>query len=197
MNPVYYHLYPGSLNPCSMAKTASELARETWLCVGCASPRPETTVIDVSLQDIEPTGVLNFVIGHGVPLIRRDFLLSFGKDMVDRDLYIGRVFGRNGKELTDWATFRARQQVIIRGAKNVSYRKCAQCGRTVYFAMGHRYLCPLPAKVGALSESDLFGLVISEYLFTEALQGCTKWAGVQCDRLPVLETPKDNLPIHL
>ena len=192
-----YHLYPGSLNPCSMTKAASALARATWLCVGCSSPRPESTAIDVYLQDNEPTGVLNFVNGHGVPLIRRDLLLSFGEEVVNRDLHVGQVFGPDERELSAWATFRARQRVIIRGSKNVSCRKCRRCGRIVYFATGPRYLCPSPPKADVLSESDLFGLVMPESLFTEAQHDRSRLVGVQCDRLPMVEIPRDGLPILL
>lgn len=197
MKTFYYHVYPGSLNPCSMTKTASAHARETWLCVGCSTPRPEVMAIDVYLQDSEPTGVLNFVNGHGVPLIRRDVLLSFGEDIVRRDLHVGRVFDRNKKLIADWSTFRARQKLIVRGSKNVSYRRCLQCGRPVYFAMGSRYLCPLPEKAEVLSESDLFGLVIPEALFVEIEHDFSRMVGVQCDRLSVLAAPKDGLAVLL
>ena len=180
-----------------MTKAASVVAQRTWLCAGCSTPRPETTAINVYLQDEEPSGTINFVNGHGISVIRRDILLSFGEIVIARDLYVGRVFNKDNREIAGWATFRAKQKVIIRGTKNVSCRKCAECGRIVYFANGPRYLCPAPQKLTVLSESDLFGMVIPEVLFKATQQNKAHWLGAQCDRISVLETPNDGLPVML
>lgn len=180
-----------------MSESTSDFARKNWLCTGCRSPRPKMTTIDVHLQDIEPTGDINVVFGFGIPLIRKEIIMEFDQKFIKRDLYIGRVFNRDDKELTDWVTFRARQRLIIRGSKHAGTRKCEQCGRILYFAMGSRYLCPSPENVEVLSESDLCGLIIPEQIYNNTLKNFRKLKKVQCDRLPVLVKPKDGLPINL
>lgn len=188
------HLYPATMEPCSMVKTAYVEARQSWLCTGCGYPRPDDQAIDVSLQDSEPKGSLNFVNGCGVPLARKALLLSLGQEVISRDLYIGRVFGKNGSLLTDWVTYRGKNRLIIRGTRNVSFRRCADCGRPVYFAMGNRYLCPPPAE-GCLYESDLMGLIVPAGLIERL--AIAQWPSIAIDELPVMESPKDGLPIVL
>jgi hypothetical protein len=104
------------------------------------------------------------------------FLDALGTDLIQRDLYLGRVYGPDGQELREWATLRGKHRLTVRGTKNVSYRRCAQCGRDVYFAMGKKYLYPGPPPDIAIFESDLCGLVLTEETFLRA--GVETWRGL-------------------
>lgn len=119
-------------------------------------------------------------------------MLSLSKDAVQRDLYLGNVFGPNGNVLDDWVTFRGRHRVIVRGSKNVSYRKCNVCGRHVYFAMGSRYLFPQPTSDASIQESDLFGLVVTPQVMARVT--VSRWPNLGVEELKVAENPKDALP---
>ena len=194
MSTPFIHLYPATIEPCSMVKTVYAEARQSWLCTGCSYPRPDVREIDVTIQDAVPRGSMNFVNGCGVPLARKDLLLSLGQEVIARDLYIGRVFGKSGDILPDWITYRGRNRLVVRGTRNVTFRRCADCGRPVYFAMGNRYLCPPPVE-DSLYESDLTGLIVPASLIERV--PVAQWPGISEDELPVIESPKDGLPVAL
>jgi hypothetical protein len=189
----FYHLHSTGIEPCSMTKDAYERARATWLCPGCAAPKPGTAAVDVHIQEKAPSEKpLSFANGCGVPLANREFLLSLGTDVVQRDLYLGKVFGPRGNVLDDWVTFRGRRRVIVRGSKNVSHRQCNVCARHVYFAMGSRYLFPPPGSDASIHESDLFGLVVTPELAARVT--VNRWPKLGVEELKVVEKPKDALP---
>lgn len=188
----FYHFHSTGTDPCSMAKDAYERARATWLCVGCTAPKPGTKAVDVHIQEKMPAEPsLTFVNGCGVPIANREFLMSLGIDLVQQDLYLGKVFGPTGDVFTNLVTFRGRRQIIVRGSKNVSYRQCDVCGRSVYFAMGNRYLYPQPAADVSIFESDLFGLVVA----SEAMERIkiNQWRKLGVEELKVTEKPQDGL----
>lgn len=188
----YLHLQSKTMNPCSLEKRAYAEATGTWLCSGCARPKPGVDRVDAHIQDDEPEGPLNFVNGCGLPLARVSFLLTLGEERVKRDLNLGQVFGPNRSQMPDWATFRGRQRLIVRGSKHVSHRVCPDCGRDVYFAMGTRYLYPAPPRDVEIFESDLFGLILPESVATDLDIGEIR--GVTRERLKVLQEPRDSLP---
>lgn len=176
-----------------MSKTASEAARHDWLCHGCNFAKPGYGPIDVTIQNPGPEDApLNFVYGFGVPIAKRTFLESFGDEVLGRDLLFGRVFVEGGSELADWVSFRGQHSLIIRGSKNVSYRKCPECRRNVYFAMGATYLFPTPPSGCEMFDSDLSGLVVSQRLFN--LLKLNQWPKLVIEKLPVLGVPNDGLP---
>lgn len=188
----YIHLQSKTMNPCFLTKEAYIDATNTWLCTGCIRPKPEVTSLDVRIQDIAPEGPLNFVNGCGLPLVHMSVLSALGEERIKRDLYLGRVFGPDASRLGDWATFRGKRRVIIRGSEHVSHRVCSDCGRDVYFAMGTRYLYPLPPRDAEIFESHLFGLVLSESV--AATTGMAQLGKVTRERLKVLCQPHDGLP---
>jgi len=190
---VYYiHFKSKTMNPCFLTDDAYREATSTWLCRGCVRPKHDTQRIDAHIQDREPEGPLNLVSGCGLPLAQKSFLFAFGQERIQRDLYLGQVFGPDGSRLDDWVTFRGKQRLIVRGTKNVSHRVCADCGRDVYFAMGTRYLYPAPPSDVELFESDLFGLIVLESVVSEL--EIPRHARVVRERLRVLKEPKDGLP---
>lgn len=190
---LYYHLHTNTMNPCSMSKSEAEIAKRTWLCLGCNYPKPVIGSVDVTIQHSVPKdGPLNFVYGFGIPISKRNFFDSFGMEVVTRDLLLGRVIAEDVGQLDDWMTVRGKHSLIIRGTKYVSHRRCHECGRNVYFAMGSRYLFPHPPIEHEIFESDLSGFIVSQRLFD--LLDLKKWPKLVFDTLPVLDTPKDALP---
>jgi len=188
---MYYHLQSATLSPCSLTDAGYTVACETWLCPGCCAPLPGTNALDVQLDHTPHDGPLNFVNGCGVPVALWTFLDAIGKEVVQHELMLGRVYGPDGTTLQEWATFRGKQRLIIRGTNNVSHRRCSDCGRHVYFAMGRRYLFPEPPDGVEIFESDLFGLVLSQHLYSQIEM--SKWTNISVDELPVLKAPNDSL----
>jgi hypothetical protein len=188
----FYKLSSTTMNPCTMVKSGYEQARKTWLCTGCAFPRPDTKVVDAAIQEKEPDNVaLNFIGGCGLGIVRKDFLLALGEDTVREHLHLGSVGGPDGRLLEDWVTFVGRHRIIVRGSKNAGVRLCSECGRTVYFAIGQLYLYPKPPYGVSIFDAGNGGLVV-----TGELVGRVKlnsWRKLDCTRLPVLEAPRDGL----
>jgi len=160
-NDTYYHVYSATMDGCDLTKEADAMAKESWLCTGCNSPKPGVGAIDVMIRAAPGTESLNAAIGWGIPIASRACLHAFGDDLVQRELFIGRVLDQHGKEYIDWATFRGRHRVIVRGTKHACTRKCPECGRDIYFAMDKKYLYPAPSPDVSLFESDMCGLVLS------------------------------------
>ena len=188
----FVHLYPTGMSPCTLEKSAYAEAIETWLCTGCGTPKPSIGRIDVQIQESQPDDVpLTFVNGCGVVIARRDFVAVLGSERVQADLMLGTVRGPSGKAMSDWVTARGRRRLIVRGSKNVSYRRCGSCGRHVYFAMGVRYLFPAPTVGVSIHESDLYGLVVTP----DVLDGVSlaRWPKLGVEKLMVLSRSKDSL----
>lgn len=188
----YYHLYSATMDPCSMVNDEYEKARLTWLCVGCMTPKNIAVPIDAQIEEKLPADPpLNFINGCGLGLVRASFLAALGPAVISRDLLIGRLLGPDGALVDDWVTFRGRYRVLVRGSKNISYRRCTDCGRHVYFAMGKRYLYPQPPDDAEVFESDLLGLVVRGDVFSRL--ALATWPKIQLDKLGVPTAPKDSL----
>jgi len=192
MSEFYIHFKSKTMNPCTLQKDAYKVAQKTWLCGGCCSPRPGAYAIDVQIQERKPEGPLNFLGGCSLSMAEVSFLMRFGCERVDRDLFLGRVFGPDGEEIVEWVTFRARYGLIIRGTKHAGYRRCERCGRGLYFAMGKQYLCSQPRKDVELFEGGISSLIVPGWLAVEC--DMINAVGVTVDRLEVVEHPLDGLP---
>ena len=121
----------------------------------------------------------------------KPFLDRLPADAVKTDLFLGPIYGPNGKLLQDWVTYRGRKRLIIRGNMNVTCRKCPECYRDLYFAMGDKYLYPAPRGDAVLYESDRCGLIVRLELFETLDLG--KWRKISIHRLKVLDEPNDGL----
>ena len=175
---------------CELTDEARGEATSTWLCIGCRSPKPGVTSVDVHLQ-VPPAGeVLTAVLGYGVPIAHTSLLAKLEKE-VRECLYLGSVYGPRGDRLKEWATFRGQHRLIIRGSEHVAYRKCPECGRSLYFAMGPYYLYPPPPQGVALYESHLRGLVMSEEMFRKS--ELDESQGIWIDELTIFNSPPDGL----
>ena len=189
----YHHIYSQTMDPFDIVNQSYEEATRTWLCNGCKEPKPGVAEVDVVLDNPRITKVpLNIVNGCGVPVARKDFLFSFGEDLVRRDLYLGRVFDPDRKEITELVTFRGKFRLLVRGQKRVSHRICPECGRTRCSSMiGGRYVFPHPPEGVSLFESQLWGLVMPEEVFRRI--DLSQWRKVTHEVLQVPPSPPDGL----
>jgi hypothetical protein len=189
---LFFHLFSKTMRPCYETKAGHAEAMRTILCRGCGYPKAGVKAVDVLLQGHSPRDKpLNLLFASGVGLIHRELLDLIGKDVVNRDLYLGQVTDNRGKVLVDWATFRARKKVVVRGSKEAEYRRCPDCGRILYHAAGTRYLFPAPPEGSTVFESDLSGLVVPAAIYERVSQ--KRWRRLGVDELPVLEEPIDGL----
>jgi hypothetical protein len=186
----YYHLASATMSPSSPTAEAYAQARRSWLCEGCALPRPGTGAIDVHL-DADPEDVpLSFVSGIGVGIVRRDLLEALGHEAVAGGLWLGEVFGPDGVRAPKYASFRGKRMVIIRGKAGSSHRLCGSCGRHLYFPLGKRHLVGPVAAPFDIAESQFNQLVVSERVHA-GVSG-KRWRKLTIDRLPVVDGASDG-----
>ncbi len=182
------------MRPCFETKESHAAALGVTICAGCLYPKPGVTTFDVRLQDRAPRDKpLNFVYGYAVGLMHRELLDLIGMQVVQRDLYIGRVTGARGDQLADWVTFRGRRQVIIRGSKDATYRVCPECDRVVYFASGKQYLYPAPPADAMVFGTQHAGLIVGQEVQDRV--AAKKWRRLGVEKLPVLDEPLDGLGV--
>jgi hypothetical protein len=189
---IFFRLSSAAMDSCSLRRDAYEKAAKDWLCLGCASPKPGLGAIDATIDEVEPEVMpLNFLFGCGLGIARADFLFSFGETTVQRDLHIGQVFNENGKLLDEWVTFNGKHRIFIRGTHHAQYRRCLECGKGVYFALGRHYLSPAPPASVDIFDEGNGGLVISEQLI--GFLTLNKWRKLKCEKLEILGAPLDGL----
>jgi len=133
----------------------------------------------------------------GVPLVHRDLLSLLGDRDIERDLYIGRVFGRGGTLLNDWVTARGRRNLILRGSQEAVYRICRNCSRVFYFSRNNYYLHPAPPNDTAIFESNLCGLVVAREIGERVIaeKHARKWRRLAIEPLFLLDPPPDGFGV--
>ncbi len=193
MNPIsnYYLLHINTLDGCSMDTSFSKLIDQNWLCEDCRFPLPKTQSTDVVLECKGPSNrsPFNLVVGYWIRLVKKDFLLQWDKKLIERDLFIGKVFLENNKLLDNWVTCRGKNRLILRGSKNVSYRRCKLCNFSIYFSQPPYYLYPSPPPGIDIFESHMSTLIVTEPLVEKIDR---KKFRLSITKLPVLDTPKDG-----
>jgi hypothetical protein len=126
-------------------------------------------------------------------MVARQDVVDLFPEHILPQLHLGTLLDEAGRVIPEFATVRAAQEVIIRGSTNVSYRKCSECERPIYYAGGKRYLCPSPTNDQLVLGSDLSGLVFPEKVFAE--MGLKYPSSlVLVEKLPVVNPPDDGLP---
>mgnify|MGYP001449074007 CR=1 FL=1 len=195
--PVFYELSPSSMNACNLTPQAKAKAQQSWLCPGCVSPKPGVGPVDVQIQQSRIKDQPLSFVRPGVPLALRSFLDRLDKEVVQRDLYLGRVFGPDGRELEDWCTCLARHRIIVRGSDDpadeisrAGYRICKECGQTRYFAQGVQYLYPDPLASDAELFTDGCSLIVPEHVITRLKISDSD--GIYITRLNILDSPLDG-----
>jgi len=215
MNDRDYYISVSSLamNPAELASATSAEARDNWLCSGCTSVKPKTEALTVQLKNQSLEGPLNVTFGPTLAFAHKSFLFRLGEERVRRHLFLGEVYGPNGRRWDDWVTFRGRHRLIVRGTKDVALRVCPLCGANLYFSRGAQYLYPEPPTNIEIFESHLNGLIFPDYVGRELgiggvirrVRGAEildwpssgvrgKRSSLLVERLNVLAEPRDNLP---
>jgi hypothetical protein len=191
-SPSFYSFCSTAQEACSIEKACHAEAHRTWLCTGCASPKPGTKELDATVQNESMEGPpLNFVFGCDLGVARKEFLFAFGENVVRHHFYLGRLSRDDGTPFDDWVTFRGKHRIFVRGSKHAQYRQCTLCGRRLYFALGKHYLYPQPPAGVTIFDTGNGGLVLTEDL----VQGVTinKWRKLEFLKLPILDAPLDGL----
>jgi rubredoxin len=189
---MFYYLCTKSMSPYFLTREKYQEATQSWLCLGCKTPKPGVKSVDVTLQGFRfPKTPLNFVFGVSIGIIRRELLDELGHKVVERELHIGRVFNEGGDEVVELATFRGQHVLIVRGVDMARYRVCPDCGRHIYFAKPKWYLYPSPLPDVDVFESHSNQLVLSEDAFNRLTPD--KWKRrLTIAKLKILEAPLDG-----
>lgn len=95
-----------------MSKVDREQARATWSCPGCATPKPGTKEVDITIQETRPDNTpLNAINRCGIGIAQKEFLFKLGEEIVREHLYLGRVFTEEGSLLEQWVTFHGKHRI--------------------------------------------------------------------------------------
>jgi hypothetical protein len=191
----YFHIQPATMEPCTLSQASPGGEQADWYCGSCLIPKPRFMRIDARIEEAIPSDPpLSFVDG-GPGIIEDSLLCQLDTVVVARDLFLGRLFDSRGIQISGWHTFRGRHRLIVRGDKHVAYRKCSECGRSIYFAMGKRYLFPAPPDNADIFESDIYGLILREPMFAKL--DMSGFMNVSLDVLQVPDEPRDSLGANL
>ncbi len=190
----YIHIYTASSNQISLTRESKKVAETSWLCTDCNNPYPESKEVDIAIQDdLSGCGPIEFINGCGLQIIQKKFLYLFGKENIDTYFKLGTVYNHNGEKIENWVTVISDNRIIVRGTTNADLRICKNCGRKLYFSLGKQYLYPAPPENIHLFESNSFGLIYDEYLFSRI--ELKNWKKLYVDKLSVLHKPKDGLGV--
>jgi hypothetical protein len=157
-----YELSSLTRDPCSLRKDTREADLKSWLCPECRSVKPNMGIVDLHLQKRPKNIVMNFAYGSGFGIIRCDFLDILGKEAVKRDLMLGAVFDARGESIPEFASFRGRVRVAIRGDVTSTCRRCKVCGCYRYSAFGKRYVLAGALCNASIWESQDQSLIVGE-----------------------------------
>lgn len=188
----FIHFHPAGLDCCTLDTSEFADGIPPWCCSGCHTPKPDVGVVHIRIQEkVPPSSPFSFVQGAGLVMIKKDFLEKLNPEYVAADLLIGSVDAPSGEKISNWVTVRGRHRVIVRGTKNITYRRCDICGRQLYFAQGQRYLFPTPPGNVSIFESVFASLIIRRNAFDGELPKRQRGLGIE--RLEVFAAPKDGL----
>lgn len=132
-----------------------------------------------------------------IPLCHVDLLAAFREDAVRRCLRLGRVFNRDGRELPEWRTVRARRSVQIRSRTLPEERTCnvcPGCGRLFFgaFWRSSRFFCAEPADLPIMQDFGGGSLIVSPDALKEP--GEPKFPGCWTSRVARRTKPIDGFP---
>ncbi|SFI65580.1 hypothetical protein SAMN04488095_1484 [Jannaschia pohangensis] len=137
-----------------------------------------------------------------VNVIHTSLLDLLGREHVERDLLLGTVTNKKGHVVEGWHTVIGRERLILRGNPHFWKGKamfgagcCKECGLLHCHGAAPRYLCPGPTSDRVIRQSDTTCLIIPASL-KEAIN-LKRGSGYALEKLPVLESPRDGMPIEL
>jgi hypothetical protein len=178
-----------------------QLVRTGRLCEGCNGLLGPVEPVDACL-DYKEGAPLSFVGSLAIGTARKSFLEDLGWQDVTENLVLGKVFVRSprtGKvrELEEYATFRGKEVVYVRGVEEAGFRVCEQCGRVIYFAIPgdgdgvSHVLRSRLASERSIYESDSHDLVVSEKIY-DRIKG-KKYKKLHIEPLELLDKPLDGI----
>jgi hypothetical protein len=156
--------------------------------------RESPVAIDVKLSYIGEDLPMNFVGGVVINYARLDLLGALGA-AVERCLTLAGVFDRAGRALPNYRTLGAPNSLPVRGGPESTRQFCPTCGTFLYCARGKRYVLRNDLTGQPLYHSGDLGLIVTEEL-AECLRH-RKWKKLYFRKLPVLDEPRDGLPVDL
>jgi len=144
-----------------------------------------------------PSVPINALGGPGdICVVYHPFLDILGEQAVDA-FYFGNVLDPGGNRLEDFRTYRAKDNFIfLRGNRESDYRgRCKACGqRRRYFPGGKSYVLSRDLGAHAIYGTHM-GLLVNEEVFGRI--GGKRWPGLGVEKIPVLDEPRDGLPVDL
>jgi hypothetical protein len=166
--------------------------RDTWLCVGCVSPKKGTGAVDIPVQEAHPiVDDLGMIAGTDVGAGKFALFEQLGIDEVRAHLHLGRLLMNDGvTPFSGMCTYHGKYHIIVRGKGHATYRRCELCGRFAYFSTERDYLYPRPTQEVEIFDAGQGALVIIESLAKRV--DLLRWNGIQLRELPVLERPLDG-----
>jgi hypothetical protein len=188
----YYHITSGTDYPAVPEDTWEMDFHRQYPC----GHRPDEHARPVRLKDLGADLPLGMVTVGAGAIIRADFAELLGPSG-RTSLEFGEVTDAEGKVVPSFRTLGCDYRVQLRAGPKSTRRFCTQCGRFLYYPFGTRYvlkenLCGRPIYYG---EGLMFGLLIRGDLYKTV-----DWRRLKkllIVRVPVLETPQDDLPADL
>lgn len=188
----YYELRYNGQDAFTLSPHNAPQALAQWRCEACKGVMRWTAPVNIIVQGDRPRlNALNMIWGADAGAIHHDFAEALGREVVEAHLLLGSMRTEEGKLLDRWSTFIGRHRLIVRGSREVSWRRCEACGRVCYFALGKRYLFPAPDPLVKIFHAGGSELVVTEDIYAR-LSG-TRWRGLGIRELPVVTTPADGL----
>ncbi|MCA9093464.1 MAG: hypothetical protein KDA68_08270, partial [Planctomycetaceae bacterium] len=159
---------------------------ERWMCKKCKHYRKGIREVDIQIQERRIPDPPLSISGAVIPgAVLRDFLFQLPAEIIERDLYLGKIYGPDGKLNEKWVTFHGRFVLVVRGEKpSHTQGNCPECGKEYYFAQGKHFLTDAPPSGCQIFESDTGGLIVSNPLFEKL--NVAKWKRkLRVEELPI------------
>jgi hypothetical protein len=183
----FFHFKPKGLIPCTVEKEFYEEASRTWLCRGCVQPKPGTRAVMLKLETRPPNIAVNIAMGLGVTVVRSDFLDAVAEFRADLD--VGEV-SLDGAVIPEFVTFRPRRQLLLRGDRRSTFRRCDVCGRVSYFPFGTPYVVGGNRLDAAVFESQFHVPLLREDLASRIPVSARK--GICIEAVDVVDVANDG-----
>lgn len=189
----FYQLSSKSPNPETPDKAWFADARRTTLCNGCSSVRVTGQPVEVVLQTKPDKSAFNFVHGVCIHIATVSLLNTLFPEGPENFLLLGKVFGPDRKEASDFRTIMAEHRIVVRGNERSTFRICPECGRVLYSAIGKRYILKRDIRNTNVFESQSGNLVVAEQIAERVMSGM--WRNLVVQKLDIRDDPIDGLAI--
>jgi hypothetical protein len=191
-----YHLWSRSRSPAHEAEQwLREVAPSLGLCRGCSAFRTDRA-IDVQLHAPLDGSALNFFWTTRVGIASVELLDAIGREIVFKSLRLGRVLDTSGKPLSDVRTFRAVNNVRIRGGLHSTIRRCEVCNCILYAPVRSHHLVGDASNFIGLFGTDRGGEFIVDESIVEHIER-PRFKNLGISKIRLFSQPLDRYPINL